>query len=335
MAFGLSGFPNLFRLTYERRKIVVAQGIDFRDNDVKERQKKGYGDKTLVEFMQSHFSSNFTLIDQRHMEYVSDEQFVIYNIEVIYSKDEFKTALNTPGIHVIYQGHSRYGRGSCFDPDAPSTNYTTGDRWEHGTSIRNGLYRLGYPYVPVPLADIEHHQYHFAPVPAEASPPPYHKRHPDARRWLYRVHLPESLKGFVAPGFESTTDHYWGCTVDGQRGILLVAGWEETTNAPYDLGATDIQCKVFCHFGCSSRLHYWKIVRDGHYKDWRRDVPPTDRFAYFTTNPADYRGYCFWLTSLLKYPEANNYQSWWHSLEYAKRHANRLLRSHRAYFQIY
>jgi hypothetical protein len=333
--FGSSGLLNLIQLTYETRKIVVAHGIDFRDDDIKERQKQGYGEQTLVDFMQSQFTTNFTLIDAKHMEYISADQQVKFSIEVVHSKEEFKTALNTPDIHVIYQGHSRYGRGSCFDPDAPSTNYIQGERWEQGDSNRNGLYRLGYPYVPIPFEDMEHHQYHFSPVPVEEPAPSYSERHPDARVGLSRITLPESLRGNVAPGFESHSNRYWGCLIGGEKHILLIAGWENTKNTPFDLGATEIKCKTFCHFGCSSKLHYWKIVRDENYKNWKRDAPPTDRFAYFTSAPADYRGYCYWLFYLLKYSVINNNQSWWDSLEYAKKNANRLLRSERAHFQIY
>jgi hypothetical protein len=115
----------------------------------------------------------------------------------------------------------------------------------------------------------------------------------------------------------------------------MYAGWEDTLSSPFDLGATEMKCKVFCHFGCSSRLHYWKIVRKSPYKNWARDVPPTDKFAYFTTAPATYVCSCYWLFYLLNYTEVNNYRSWWNSLEYAKRNANRLLRSERKGWRLY
>lgn len=332
---GASGRLNIFGLTYEIRRIVVGQGIDFRDNDITARQSQGYSERTLVEFLQSNFTSNFTLIDSKHMRYVSDEQQVVFLIEITHNKQEFKTALSTPGIHVIYQGHSRYGGGSCFDPDVASSNYLHGERWEHGDNSRNGLFRLAYPYVGIPFEDIEHHQYNFAPVPVEVSPPSVSDRHPESRRGLSRITLPEPLRRFVITNFQSISNKYWGFRQAGKNHILLNAGWENTRNDPFDLGATELRCKVFCHFGCSSKLHYWRIVRTGSYKNWARDNPPTDKFAYFTTAPADYRCSCYWLFYLMNYPEINNNQSWWSSVQYAKAQVNRLLRTERAGFQLY
>jgi hypothetical protein len=332
---GNTGILNLFRLTYETRKIVVGQGLDFRDDDIRVRQAKGSSEDTLVEFMQRNFTSNFELTDPTHMQYISDVQQVIFLIEITRDKEEFKNALNTPGLHVIYQGHSRYGRGSCFDPVVSSSDYKQGERWEMGDNDHNGLYRLGYPYVPIPLDDIEHHHYHFAPVSADEPAPHYSERHPEARRYLSRITLPESLRGFVIPEFVSSSNRYWGYRRGNETNILMYAGWEDTLSSPFDLGATEMKCKVFCHFGCSSRLHYWKIVRKSPYKNWARDVPPTDKFAYFTTAPATYVCSCYWLFYLLNYTEVNNYRSWWNSLEYAKRNANRLLRSERKGWRLY
>ena len=99
-------------------------------------------------------------------EYRSKKQRVIYRIRVVETKKEFKKWLETPGVHVIYSGHSRFGRGSCFgDTDLP------GDRWEDGTgctkgsiSPDDGLLRLGYDIVGIPIIDIVKHKYHTAPV---------------------------------------------------------------------------------------------------------------------------------------------------------------------------
>jgi len=330
-----SGLLNLIQLTYETRRIVVGQGLDFRDDDIRARQAQGGGEETLVDFMQRNFTTNFTLTDSTHMEYISDYQQVRFQIEITRNKEEFKNALNTQGIHVIYQGHSRYGRGSCFDPDVSSSDYVHGEKWEQGDGNRNGLYRLAYPYVPVPLNDIEHHQYHFAPVAVEENAPPSSERHPDARRGLSKITLPESLRGLVASGFESSSNRYWGYISGNETNILLLAGWENSRSTPFDLGATEMRCKTFCHFGCSSKLHYWKIIRTSSYKNWMKDTPPTDKFAYFTTAPATYVCSCYWLFYLLNYPEVNSYQSWWNSLEYAKKNANKLLRSERAGWQLY
>src|SRR5262245_38577355 len=83
--------------------------------------------------------------------YYSQDQGVLYNVQLIYDKTEFKDALETPDLHVIYSGHSRIGRGPCFGPDI---FHQPSEDWEDGTEEATGLFRMGYPYVPVPVSDI-------------------------------------------------------------------------------------------------------------------------------------------------------------------------------------
>jgi hypothetical protein len=116
--------------------------------------------------------------------------------------------------------------------------------------------------------------------------------------------------------------------------IVLHAGWSGTINDPMDLGATQMRCRCFCHFGCSSRLHFWDIVRRSEYKGWQRSGPPMERMAYFTTAPADHRS-IFWIYALLDYSQPNNASHWWDSCQYAKNRANRMLRRERSGFLIY
>jgi hypothetical protein len=325
---GSSAVLSIFRLTYETRRIMVAQGIDAREGDF-----KASGRDTLFDYLKHNFST--LQISGSTAEYISDSQHVRFIIELIQSKDGFKNALTTPGIHVVYCGHSRYGRGTCFEPNAPAKNHAHGEFWEQGTNTSNGIYRLGYPFVPVALRDMEHHHYRFTPVAIEESQPPISERHPNARRQLSRITLPESLRDYVIEEFRSPSNRYYGYRSSSETNILLYAGWQNTRSNPFDIDATEMQCKVFCHFGCSSKLHYWRIVRKENYKNWRRDNPPTDQFAYFTTNPSDYKGTFYWMYYILQYDQRNNYQSWWASLEYAKRSASRLLRSERTHYQLY
>ena len=128
---GASGSLNTFRLTYEKRKIVVAQGLDFRDDDLRARKAKNpkYSERPLENFLKDNFTTDFTAKDSTHFEYISDDQQVHFFIEIVRSKEEFSKALDTSGIHVIYAGHSRYGRGTCFDPDVAPDNYLQGERW--------------------------------------------------------------------------------------------------------------------------------------------------------------------------------------------------------------
>jgi len=98
-------------------------------------------------------------------EYNNDKQQVIYRIQIVQTKHEFKKWLQTPSVHVIYAGHSRYGRGACF-----GATPNPGDRWEDGTgcttgniSKEDGLLRLGFDLMGIPITDIHHHHYHTRP----------------------------------------------------------------------------------------------------------------------------------------------------------------------------
>lgn len=327
---GVSGTLGTFVPAYETRRIVVAEGLDAREGDFRAK-----GEEPLFDFLSRTLGSNFNISNGTRAQFRNDQQKVEYIIDLVFSKQAFKEALQTDGIAVLYLGHARYGRGACFDPNAPSENHAFGNFWEQGDSVLNGIFRMGYAYVPVATEDMEHHHYMFAPVGAELNPPPLIERHPDARRSLARITLPEGLRQFVDQNYVSPSNQYWGYIRRNETNILLHAGWINTRSTPFELGSTQLNCKVFCHFGCSSKIHFWKIVRNEDYKNWRRDRPPTNRFAYFTTATSDSRGAYYWLHSLLSYDQENNNQSWWNSLEYAKRTANNLLRAGRVGYQIF
>lgn len=160
----------------------------------------------------------FGLNSATEAEYASAAQQVHFRIRLVFGKDDFKQALENPDLHVIHDGHARYGRGACFDIYTGKANQA-GEQWESGTSARNGIFRRGYPY-------------------------------------RSRVH----------PDHVSADHRYWGYTARGSRNFLLHAHWDGSRSAPFDLGATDLQCKTVCHFGCSSRLHFRQIVRGPAFK---------------------------------------------------------------------
>jgi len=252
--------------------------------------------------------------------YKNTKQKVQFIIITVVSKKDFKKALETEGIHVVYMGHSRLGRGACFDV-YPGTCSFEGDQWENGTSEDNGLFRLGYPYVPVKIDDLDTHRYTFAAIPVENDPPPEKDEkgtfnwHPDIRgKKLEKISYKEK--------------EYWGVKFGNpkKKHLILEAGWKDTQNKPYDLDSVKLKCKVFCHFGCSSAHHFWRIVRKEDYRGWVRPQPPTEKFAYFTTKPADYRCALNWLFCILSYPDKENAsKSWWESLQWAKWKTNRML----------
>ena len=318
---------------FETRQVVLAAGADFHDSDL----AAGYPDLQKFTWLRTRHP---TLEEAGPDEaaFTSDAQRVRYEMRQVYTKHEFREALQTEGVLAIYCGHARYGRGPCFAQYA-DTVPTAGDHWESGAERNDpldrqddGLFRMAYPYIPIPLSDIEAHRYTFAPLPAEAARPPQRDLHPDGRgRTLLRQALPADLDPLVHPDYRSPSGRYYGVSRrshgPAQFHPFLHAGWSSTQNAPYDLDATDLRCRCFCHFGCSTKLHAWKVVRDARYKGWRRPSPPDDRYAYFTDHVASPHAWLYWLQHLLAYDQPNAYQSWWDALEYAKREANRSLRS--------
>lgn len=174
---------NTINRGYEVRNIVVAMGIEGTNRDFEQRygefgkypNRKFKGEK-LIDLFKIPNNDNKIMnraivkpvLDSEgiYYEYRSKKQHVTYRLRVVETKKEFKKWLETPGVHVIYTGHSRYGRGACFGswPSDP------GDQWEDGTgcttgniSSDDGLLRLGFPIVGVPVKDLAKHKYHTAP----------------------------------------------------------------------------------------------------------------------------------------------------------------------------
>jgi len=358
-------------LEYETRIILLAQGIEGHDEDIAEKRdiidknpelypakrwssyaphleflSEQFDDFEIVEdvskineILSKHKVNGFNSIRKAGI-YKSEKQKVKFVIVSVVSKRDYKKALETEGIHVIYAGHSRYGRGACFDT-YKGLHKKEGEQWGTGTGDDNGLYRLGYQYVPISAGDVEKHKYFFYPIPVEEDAPPREgkhpfSRHPHARGPLGKIRLPLEIQHLVHPSIESSSDTYYGFKKGPEDHILVKAGWDGTVNKPNDLGATDLKCLVFCHFGCSSAVHYWDIVRRKEYKGWERPKPPTEKYAYFTKVPTDKRVTNWWLYYILSYDKKNNGEPWWDSLQWAKKKANQKLhRIGEAYNIIY
>jgi hypothetical protein len=322
---GSSGGDNPYAIDRETRQITLALGIEAEPDTVFDPLKQMIGEGFEVDGDVATYSNDHLNVD--------------YEITRVFSRQEYKDALETSGLCVVYMGHARYGRGACFARDHSSD---PGDSWENGTDDPDnpylypvdGIFRLGYPYVPVELDDVEHHRYHFAPIPADEDPPPNDERHPDARRGLSRITLPEDFRELVMPAYQSESNQYWGYT-SGKVNLLFHAGWSESAADPLDLGATEMRCRCFCHFGCSSRLHFREILRGAGYKEWQRADPPTDQFAYFTTATSNSRGTILWLYHWLTCNLEIDDSSWWESLKYAVDKANAALRRERLGYLIY
>lgn len=290
---------------------------------------------TDIMFLEEKLAPDFKVsADRKSAEYLSNAQGVQYKFRLVNTQADFKTALETPGLIVVYGGHARYGRGPCFDQYS-GASAETGDQWEEGTHANNGIFRMGYPYVPVEIEDMEHHQYTFKPIPVEWPKPPSenkhpYSRHPEARRTLVPIQVNQKVADHVKSGFTSPSGKYWGY---GSH-LVLYAGWDGAARPTYNLNDVDFRCRTFCHFGCSSQIHCWQLIRHKGYKGWVRPNPPTDRLAYFTTATSDWRT-AYWIFYLLSYARPNSSTHFFDCHEDAVRRANRRLAAESAGYQIY
>jgi len=180
----------------------------------------------------------------------------------------------------------------------------------------------------VPLHEIREYGYSFYPVAAGDSAPERAQLHPNTPRNLQRVTLPQDLQNKVVAQARPLASAYWGYGSGAAASILLYAGWENTRSAPMDLGATNLRCRCLCLFGCSTFRHNWRVLRER--KAWTRTE--TERFAYFNTAPSKSFTTPCWLTALFTYPQRNDGQSWYPSLQWARERASNLIRAKARYF---
>jgi hypothetical protein len=307
----------------EDRLIVFAQGVEFDDSYL---EGQGLGWYTVETYLRDkgldiEFSGG-------EAEYISHVQGVRFTVRITTDKSAYKRALETERAHVIYCGHARYGRGPCFGTDPGP-----GEHWGNGDAS-TGMFRMGYPYIAMPVSEILQNRYTTDPVPTD-EPLEADDCHPYVRRVLsyWRPYTLEELDSSgqlrnQVEGEVSSDQTFWGYqgALHGHAGphVVLHAGWENTATDPLDLGATELRCRVFCHFGCSTLTHNREILRER--KGWQQTEE--DRFAYFTTSPdaVIIPGGRFWLYRILSYPVYNAFEPWNGSLQYALRKANQDMR---------
>ena len=286
---------------YETRLIVLAQGTLVHDEDTgMERDyrmdKYEKGGKTwgkydeisytpTLDYLLSVFKKDFKLKDkpgpqfgfksvQTMATYLNPKQKVKYIIINVITKADFKKALETKDIHVIYQGHA-YDEGLLFD-NYEGTGYTTDEKGEnklkrdlhYGEDGNDayGFFRIGFPYISQDVSRIEKKNLTVHPVPVESAEPPSEKGHPytrspDSRKPCTPILLAPSTQKHICECHRSQSNTYYGFkSKDGDQ-LLIQADWKKTTSDPFDLGAVDMKCKVFCIFSCISRALYWDLIR--------------------------------------------------------------------------
>jgi hypothetical protein len=336
---------NVVNLNYEIREIVAAQGIQFHNADIeKQIALEGQGDpsvlsergqKTIPTSLQNDFPAStkdfdaITILDDKRAVFISHAQRVEYRLRVVDTKEEFKKALETPGILVVYSGHSRFGRVPCFGPDIVMSldqsgklvRDFTGENWETGTDPdKFGLFRMGPPFVGVPFGEMDEHQYKMRPVPTTQTVNPADINKLTDHNSLKPVKL-------VGTRFESliddpVADTYWGCRIiDHGDGVLMFADFQNSKSKPLDLGATNLQCRCLTVLSCDSFSHFHEVVRK------RKGFTRTDSegFAYFMDSlyikPVDR----LYFGSMFEYNVRNDNKSWFPCLEFAVSQTNKKL----------
>ena len=310
----------------EERLIILAQGLQYLNHQLPATYR-------VPEYLQSRLGGDVEVRADGTAVYTSRAQGVRFVIRKITRKNDFKDALQTRGAHDIDGGHARYGRGPCFGESA-----SPGDDWEVGTNPSvNGIFRWGYPYMGIDVHEIIDHGYHCYALLVTDPKPPREDFHPELRRVYGRdatIRPSDALKPYRLDQFHpdlaarilGTTpppgparpiqagDRLWGSSPDRHgrpAKIVLHGNWTGSMSDPLDLGATDMTCKVFCHFGCSSFHHNYRPLR--FLKGWQRTED--DRFAYWTTAPPPHVNLpSRWIYFLLRYPRRNAFQNWHPSL---------------------
>jgi len=336
---------NTVTLPPEERLLVIAMGKQFRNGDSSlplripesfmlpgnERAKTIIGSSqgvvtTLGDYHPSIKKLPAIPIVRRpdgNFEYLNATQGVRYIIKIVEDKDEFVKALLTPGAHVVYAGHARYGRGPCFGVGG----HSQGEMWEQGTGAhpnKDGIFRMGYPFIGVEAEEILEHGY-TANLTEALTRPKAADCDPDLR-----PHVAE-LKGRTLQEIDPTiipfvrdqdpTKKWWSYGTAKKRFVVHNAGWENTLSAPDDVGAITPLCRVFAHLGCSTFKHNYPVVRK--LKQWTHEG--NERYAFWTTDLADFSAAHYWLQNVLTYGEPSAFQSLDKCLKFAVSASNKML----------
>jgi hypothetical protein len=326
---------------YEIRIIALAYGMQFHEDEMGEEWR-------LDNYIPPKLSRFPDVERVSRTEYINHAQRVIFRILETTDRTVYKTWLETPALHVVYDGHARYGRGPCFGRNGTADgSVRKSDDWEQGTSPSTGIFRLGYKYIGVSVSELLQHGY-LANLAKESDGNPQGAEcHPEVRAHRHHLRRPEQIHRELTSYYlrdHNDGDRYWvyykNEEDESNTHLIHKAGWKDTLSKPYELGvlqnpddpdATTMRCRVFCHFGCSTKLHNFPIVR--RVANWRRSG--NERFAYWTTAPSSDGTATRWIFNLITYNERNDFENWEPSLEYALARTNRDLRRDRAGYQLY
>lgn len=311
---------------YERREIGMAYGAQGHEDQLPE---KGWVNQHVTEFVKKF--PNVERINEG--EYRNHKQRVIYLLRSTKKKSTFRKWLETPGLHVVYSGHARGGRGPCF---GRIEDHGKGEDWNEGADrATSGIFRMGFPFVPEEAGEIVSHGYTAHILRADEEVPASEDCHPRIRPYLrsLRAMEPEKLQEGLTPLLRGHKegDRYWAFRPGGGPWhVIHHAGWNETDSKPNDWGSIKVNCRVMCHFGCSTFIHNYPVMRE--LAGWRRE--DNERYAYWTTSVSNGFTLPRWIANLITYDVENANQSWEKSLEDARTRTNQQIRAAGYGFQI-
>jgi len=317
---------------YETRELKIAYGIQFHPDESLQT--------TPQRFLDDHLERSDDIEKVSDNEYINHIQRVRFTIEETTLKSRFIQWLRTPGIHLIYMGHARYGRGPCFGPQGlvdsgpdPAVLFKT-ENWEEGEDADGGIFRIGYPYIGVEASEVLEHGYTANPVKETEGRPARAECDPYLRGYLgsLRAMTPEQILPGLAARLRNhhDGDRYWSYGSKEGRAIIHHAGWKDTFSSPSDLGSlhdpddidsSAMRCRVFTHLGCTTFIHNYPVVRK--IARWRRSG--NERYAYWTSYLSAPHAVGPWVHAVISFNKPNAFRSWGPSLDGAVKQANKTL----------
>jgi hypothetical protein len=124
---------------------------------------------------------------------------------------------------------------------------------------------------------------------------------------------------------------YWGLQCVGDNGkseihLIMICGWNGTNITPCDLAGTNLACKVYCDFACSTLIHNYPIIRQQY--AWAKNGD--DRQCYWTDSPTPpVPATNLWLYNLMNYSQQNDL--WEPSCLYARDQTNAQMSAYTGY----
>jgi|GEM_PF-3421710 len=311
---------NTLDLRLEVRHVFLFEGIEFNNDQLKPalRVPEALIDpKSSFKVMQSKKPLAISALSDSEFEFDSHEQGVRYKVHRKLKRSELKTALETEDAHVIYSGHARFGRGPCF---GRGTKDTKSEDWEDGTSTDTGIFRMGFPFLAIPITDVLHHGYTANLVPssvkiAAADCDPDLKPHVSSLQAKTAAQIHPELPAQVKD--TDPTKKFWTyeASDEGTKRphLVLFADFQNTPKSPLDLGGTDMKARVFGHFGCSTLKHNRDVVVKLKGYEQKDDK----RFSIFTTNLSFGPELVLYFYHLFTCPVGTRGGAWEPSIEHA------------------